>query len=323
MFGLVRPYMNDLTEEEKARYKAVYCGLCRALNEMYGLAGRMGLNYDMTFLIILLDSLYEPQEQTKDAFCPPHPVKKHRETKSEFTDYAADMTVALTYYKALDDWMDEGSKTGKVYSGLLKRSYQQVKERWPRQCEAIEKSLDALHEVEKDEAAQPERAADLSGRMLAPSLAFRQFSSGKRRYAAYGNTFATASEYYDDVWNIIQCIYYRACPSADTNQRASLNRNNFTYVGNYRDLVEAERRRELMFEGKRYFDLVRRARRDGNPSHLASACTPKYTENAAAITIKLKEMDYIYMPYLKDEVEKNPNLKQNPSYAENETSAKN
>ena len=155
MFGLVRPYMNDLTEEEKARYKAVYCGLCRALNEKYGLAGRMGLNYDMTFLIILLDSLYEPQEQTKDAFCPPHPVKKHRETKSEFTDYAADMTVALTYYKALDDWMDEGSKTGKVYSGLLKRSYQQVKERWPRQCEAIEKSLDALHEVEKDEAAQP------------------------------------------------------------------------------------------------------------------------------------------------------------------------
>jgi hypothetical protein len=131
MFGLVRPYMNDLTEEEKARYKAVYCGLCRALNEKYGLAGRMGLNYDMTFLIILLDSLYEPQEQTKDAFCPPHPVKKHRETKSEFTDYAADMTVALTYYKALDDWMDEGSKTGKVYSGLLKRSYQQVKERWP------------------------------------------------------------------------------------------------------------------------------------------------------------------------------------------------
>jgi len=174
MFGLIRPYMNDLTEEEKARYKAVYCGLCRALNEKYGLAGRMGLNYDMTFLIILLDSLYEPQEQTKDAFCPPHPVKKHRETRSEFTDYAADMTVALTYYKALDDWMDEGSKTGKVYSGLLKRSYQQVKERWPRQCEAIEKSLDALHEVEKDEAAQPERAADLSGRMLADIFAVKE-----------------------------------------------------------------------------------------------------------------------------------------------------
>jgi len=144
----------------------------------------------------------------------------------------------------------------------------------------------------------------------------------KRRYAVYGNTFSTAQEYYDDVWNIVCAIYYRSCPSAETNQRASLNRNNFTYVGNYRDLVEVERRRELMFEGKRYFDLVRRTRRDGNTNHLTSACTPKYSENAAAITLKLKEMDYIYMPYSKKEVETNTLLKQNPSYAEDETSEK-
>ena len=167
MFGFIRPYMNDLAEDEKLRYKAVYCGLCRALNDKYGLAGRMALSYDMTFLILLLNSLYEPEEQTKEAVCPPHPVKKHRETATEFTDYAADMTVALTYYKALDDWMDEHSRTGKVYSGLLKGSYEKVKQKWPAQCEAIEKSLDALHEVEKDEKAQPEQAADLSGRMLA------------------------------------------------------------------------------------------------------------------------------------------------------------
>ena len=174
MFGLIRPYMNDLSEDEKARYKAVYCGLCRALNEKYGLAGRMGLNYDMTFLILLLNSLYEPEEQTKEAFCPPHPVKKHRETATAFTDYAADMTVALTYHKALDDWMDEHSRTGRVYSGLLKGSYEKVKQKWPAQCEAIEKSLDALHEVEKDQEAQPERAADLSGRMLAGIFAVKE-----------------------------------------------------------------------------------------------------------------------------------------------------
>ena len=37
MFGYVRPYGADLSEEEKKRYKAVYCGLCRMLNEKYGL----------------------------------------------------------------------------------------------------------------------------------------------------------------------------------------------------------------------------------------------------------------------------------------------
>ena len=52
MFGYVRPYGADLSEEEKKRYKAVYCGLCRVLNEKYGLAGRMGLNFDMTFLLL-------------------------------------------------------------------------------------------------------------------------------------------------------------------------------------------------------------------------------------------------------------------------------
>ncbi len=186
MFGLVRPYMNDLTEEEKARYKAVYCGLCRKLNEKYGLAGRMGLNYDMTFLILLLNSLYEPQEQHREAACPPHPVKKHPEAYSEFTDYAADMTVALTYYKALDDWQDERSRTGKVYSDLLKRHYAQVKKRWSRPCAAIEESLDALHKVERDANIPPEQAADLSGRMLGSIFAVKKdFFQGQMACLGY------------------------------------------------------------------------------------------------------------------------------------------
>ena len=166
MFGYVRPYGADLSEEEKKRYKAVYCGLCRVLNEKYGLAGRMGLNFDMTFLLLLLSSLYEPEEAKRETVCPPHPVKKHPEVITSFTEYAAGMTVALTYYKALDDWEDERKASGKVYSDLLKRHYQAVKAQWPRPCEAIESCIDAIHEVEKDPKAQPERAADLSGRML-------------------------------------------------------------------------------------------------------------------------------------------------------------
>ena len=174
MFGFVRPCAADLSEEEKKRYRAVYCGLCRALSEKYGLAGRLGLNYDMTFLTLLLSSLYEPEEQSRETVCPPHPMKKHLEIITEYTDYAADMTVALTYYKALDDWQDEKKAAGKVYSDLLKRHYEGVKKRWPDQCECIEKSLDALHEVEKDENAQPERAADLSGQMLASLFAVKR-----------------------------------------------------------------------------------------------------------------------------------------------------
>ena len=38
------------------------------------------------------------------------------------------------------------------------------------------------------------------------------------------------------------------------------------------DLVFDERRREFLFEGKRWFDLVRHTRRDGNTDYLVDAC---------------------------------------------------
>ena len=54
MFGYVRPSLAKLSEEDKARFGAVYCGLCRALGERYGQPARMILNYDFTFLALLL-----------------------------------------------------------------------------------------------------------------------------------------------------------------------------------------------------------------------------------------------------------------------------
>ena len=174
MFGFVRPYTADLTQEEKARYRAVYCGLCRVLNERYGLAGRLGLNYDMTFLTLLLGSLYEPAETFREAVCPPHPLKKHAESITEFTNYAADMTVALTYYKALDDWEDEKKTSGRMYAGMLKKHYLAVKERWPRQCGDIEESIARVRALEQSGGEAPEGAADASGRMLGSVFAVRE-----------------------------------------------------------------------------------------------------------------------------------------------------
>ena len=54
MFGYVRPSLAKLSEEDKARFGAAYCGLCHTLGERYGQAVRMILNYDFTFLSILL-----------------------------------------------------------------------------------------------------------------------------------------------------------------------------------------------------------------------------------------------------------------------------
>ena len=54
MFGYVRPSDRRLSEPEREAFRAAYCGLCHALGKRYGLVGRMILNYDLTFLAVLL-----------------------------------------------------------------------------------------------------------------------------------------------------------------------------------------------------------------------------------------------------------------------------
>ncbi len=60
MFGYVQANLSDLSEEERARYRAAYCGLCRTLGQRHGTLSRLSLTYDLTFLMLLLSSLYEP-----------------------------------------------------------------------------------------------------------------------------------------------------------------------------------------------------------------------------------------------------------------------
>ena len=81
------------------------------------------------------------------------------------------------------------------------------------------------------------------------------------------------------------------------------------------NLVYDERRREFMFEGKRWFDLVRRSRLDGNTTYLVSCVKSLYpAEQANAISIKMADMNIIYFPYNRDEMKVNPLLKQNSAY---------
>lgn len=80
------------------------------------------------------------------------------------------------------------------------------------------------------------------------------------------------------------------------------------------DLVLNERQRELMFEGKRWFDLVRLSRREGDNSRMINKVLPKFQENASAIRIKLATQDILYWPYNREELKQNPLLQQNPAY---------
>ena len=153
MFGYVMPRMEDLTQEERERYHAAYCGVCRALGERFGQRCRVALTYDMTFLALLLGSLYEPEERQGSKRCAPHPVRPHAYLGSECVDYAADMTVALVYHKCLDDWRDDRSGWARTYAFLLEKAYREVGARHPKACAAIEEGLADIGRLEETAAA--------------------------------------------------------------------------------------------------------------------------------------------------------------------------
>ena len=174
MFGYLMANVPDLTEEQYRRYRGSYCGLCRCLQERYGQAARLTLNYDMTFLILLLGSLYEPEEREGEETCLIHPREPHPWRRDKFTEYAADMNMALAYQKCMDDWRDDGNPAALARAGALRGAWNRAQELWPRQCGAIRENLEELDRLERENREDPDGAAACFGRLMGEIFCFRE-----------------------------------------------------------------------------------------------------------------------------------------------------
>ncbi|MEA5151073.1 MAG: DUF5685 family protein [Oscillospiraceae bacterium] len=174
MFGFLIGALDRMTQEQHDRYRECYCGLCRSLRERHGRLARMTLNYDMTFLVLLLSSLYEPEERRGEDACAAHPFRGRSWWSSEATGYAADMNVALACLKCRDNWDDDANIVSLAEAGLLKAAYDGVCARYPRQCGAMRASMDALHAIESSGADDPDAAAETFGALMGEVLVLRE-----------------------------------------------------------------------------------------------------------------------------------------------------
>lgn len=166
MFGYITINGEMMSDEEKARYRAYYCGLCRALNAGYGCLSRLALSNDMTFLGLLLSSLYEPTELSSAGICPVHPVRQQPYLKSAALDYAADMNMLLRWYVSQDHLQDDRSGSAAVLVRRLTPAYEKLRQAYPAQCTEIETCLDRIHVLEAQETIQLDALCQLSGRVL-------------------------------------------------------------------------------------------------------------------------------------------------------------
>ena len=124
----------------------------------------------------------------------------------------------------------------------------------------------------------------------------------------------------DAAFALIDIVNKRA-NDAVTGRSSTLKKTDYTdSKAAMEDLLIEERQREFVFEGKRWYDLVRFSRRDGDNSRLINLATRKYLENVNAIKIKLADPNIIYFPYAKNELKVNPLLTQNPAFTTGEDS---
>jgi hypothetical protein len=224
MFGYVAANAKTLSPDELEIYKGLYCGLCRVLKRSYGNAGRLTLTYDMTFLILVLSSLYPSEETEGFERCIAHPRKKHKYIETDFTQYAADMNIALTYNKFLDDWNDDKNYGAKAASVYFKNKYNKILEKYPRQCSVIESCLSQLAEVEKKGILSPDIPADIFGRLLSGLFTVYDDENTEILGMAAANLgrFIYILDAWDDLSEDIKKERYNPLTSIDTSNIGSI-----------------------------------------------------------------------------------------------------
>lgn len=166
MFGYVIANVEKLTDEQRKLYQAIYCGLCTELGKRHGQISRTTLTYDMSFLILLLSSLYDEEPVYESFRCAVHPIKKRNAFISRFTPYAADMNVILAHAQRMDNWVDDRSLLSLSQAKLLENAAGKAEENYPRQVKAIKDALQRLSMMEKDDVTNPDLPASAFGGLL-------------------------------------------------------------------------------------------------------------------------------------------------------------
>lgn len=163
MFGYVRPVREELRCKDFDLYQATYCGLCRTMRKRCGWMAPMVLNFDFTFLAVLL----APTEGETLSTChrcqiPPF-FRRCMCESSAGLELAADESVILAYWQLQDKVRDEGLFRGlpaRILRLLLRPCYHRAAAHRPEFVRAVSQQLELLHSLEEEMCPSIDRSAD-------------------------------------------------------------------------------------------------------------------------------------------------------------------
>lgn len=201
MFGYITINKMELKFKEYYSYKGYYCGLCKCLKTKFSNKSRMTLNYDMTFLILLLSSLYEPENKVFNERCIVHPSKKQLIIQNEITDYAASINVLLSYYNMLDNWQDDKDYKSLAVMKALTNEFKKSSNELADKAVLIKEHLSNISRLEKSNTNDIDAVSNEFGHLMEEIILYKKdmWEKNLRKIGFYLGKFIYYLDAFEDM----------------------------------------------------------------------------------------------------------------------------
>ncbi len=172
MFGYIRIFKPDLTFRAYEQYRGVYCTLCRTLGKRYGFIPRMTLSYDFAFLALFGMALSkDPVRFSKGrcSFCPTKKCSYCHEEGTSAIEFAADVSVLLSYHKLEDTIRDDRffrRVIARIMKLFFKRHFRKAENYRPEEAALARQYMREQWTIEEAAASSIDAATDPTARFL-------------------------------------------------------------------------------------------------------------------------------------------------------------
>lgn len=210
MFGYVIPLKGELKIKEYETFKAYYCGLCEVLQKK-SYFSKYVLNYDMTFLAILLSSIYLEKENSEKKFC----INKMRNVsiihRNQYIEYAADMNIILGKKNLIDDYVDDKNYIALLSSKML--GMKDISEMSQEKIKVINSNLNKLKKLEKLKCSNIDEIGEAFANITSEIFSVGYDNNEKiLRYLGYNiGKWIYTIDAYDDLIEDIKTNSYNPC----------------------------------------------------------------------------------------------------------------
>ncbi len=168
MFGYVKPVVDELLVREHSFYRALYCGVCRAMQRHTGRLSALTLSYDSVFYALVRILLTDARLTARKFRCMACPAKCRQavEEHPAVVDTARAFAL-LAYGKAEDEYRDRRGPA-RIPLFFAVRTLRRAARRadLPALSEKMKAELASLNVLEKAHSPSVDETADCSGRML-------------------------------------------------------------------------------------------------------------------------------------------------------------